>query len=166
MFVFLLFESNPSKAKPPKVTSPNGVCLLFEGRRSRVESKWSRVEGNKSRVEKLLIIFERRQIKISYRPLFTRVFGACFMYQSNRSFNILPQATPRAFEFLENICSNSPVPGPKSCSNTPPLGPFQVIPTPGEISTLLINSAQRISSFTGTWLKESRLRRLQLLNKT
>ena len=36
------------------------------------------------------------------------------MHQSNRSFNI-----PRAFEFLENFCSNSPHPGPKSCSNAP-----------------------------------------------
>ena len=26
-----------------------------------------------------------------------------------------PQATPRAFEFLENFCSNSPLPRPKSC---------------------------------------------------
>ena len=42
------------------------------------------------------------------------------MYQSNRSFNIpLPRATPRAFEFLENCCSNSPLPRPKSCSNAP-----------------------------------------------
>ena len=39
------------------------------------------------------------------------------MYQSNRSFNI----QPRAFEFLENFCSNSPLPGPKICSNAPTL---------------------------------------------
>ena len=62
-----------------------GVCLLVEGRGSRVTSrgsrvKWSRVEGNKSRVEKFFtIIFERRQIKISYRPVFTRVSGARFI---------------------------------------------------------------------------------------
>ena len=30
-----------------------------------------------------------------------------------------PWATPRAFEFLENLCSNSPLPGLKSCSNAP-----------------------------------------------
>ena len=49
------------------------------------------------------------------------------MYQSNRSFNIppwaipwaTPWATPWAFEFLENFCSNPPLPGPKSCSNAP-----------------------------------------------
>ena len=41
------------------------------------------------------------------------------MYQSNRSFNIPPPATPRTFEFLENLCSNSPLPGLKSCSNAP-----------------------------------------------
>ena len=45
------------------------------------------------------------------------------MYQSNRSFNNPPpRATPRAFEFLENFCSNSPLTGPKSCSNAPTLG--------------------------------------------
>ena len=37
------------------------------------------------------------------------------MYQSNRSFYI----PPRAFEFFENFCSNSPLPRPKSCSNAP-----------------------------------------------
>ena len=30
-----------------------------------------------------------------------------------------PRATPWAFEFLENRCSNSPLPGLKSCSNAP-----------------------------------------------
>ena len=44
--------------------------------------------------------------------------GDVIMYQSNRSFNI-PQATPRAFEFLANFCSNPSLPGPKSCSNAP-----------------------------------------------
>ena len=54
-----------------------------------------------------------------------------FMYQSNRSFNIpSSRATLRAFEFLGNFCSNSPLPGPKSCSNAPPLVPFQVIKYP------------------------------------
>ena len=50
------------------------------------------------------------------------------MYQSNRSFNIPLGATPRAFEFLENFCSNSPLAGPKSSSNAP---------TPGKITRLL-----------------------------
>ena len=49
------------------------------------------------------------------------------MYQSK-----LPQSpspgNPRAFEFLENFCSNSPLTGPKSCSNTP---------SPGKITRLL-----------------------------
>ena len=31
----------------------------------------------------------------------------------------LPRATPRAFAFFENLCSNSPLPGLKSCSNAP-----------------------------------------------
>ena len=50
---------------------------------------------------------------------------ACLMYQSNRSFNIPPRATPRTFEFLENFCSNSPLPRPKSCSNAPSLPSFK-----------------------------------------
>ena len=33
-----------------------------------------------------------------------------------------PRATPRAFEFLENVCSNSPLTGSKSCSNAPTPG--------------------------------------------
>ena len=41
------------------------------------------------------------------------------MYQSNRSINIPPGNPPRAFEFLETLCSNSPLPRPKSCSNAP-----------------------------------------------
>ena len=34
------------------------------------------------------------------------------MYRSNRSFNIPPRATPRAFDFFENYCSNSGVGAP------------------------------------------------------
>ena len=48
-----------------------------------------------------------------------------YMYQSNQSFYIPPSpqpGNPRAFEFLENFCSNSPLTGPKSCSNAPPPG--------------------------------------------
>ena len=34
------------------------------------------------------------------------------MYRSNRSFNMPPPpGTPRAFDFFENHCSNSPFPG-------------------------------------------------------
>ena len=49
--------------------------------------------------------------------LLTRLFVRIprIMYQSNRSFNIPPPlATPRAFEFLENFCSNSPLTGRKA----------------------------------------------------
>ena len=56
------------------------------------------------------------------RNLLTRLFVRIprIMYPSNRSFNIPSLlATPRAFEFLENFCSNSPLPGLKSCSNAP-----------------------------------------------
>ena len=42
------------------------------------------------------------------------------MYQSNRGFNISPpRATPGHLYFLQNFCSNSPLPRPKSCSNAP-----------------------------------------------
>ena len=34
----------------------------------------------------------------------------------------LQHSIPWAFEFLENFCSNSPLPGPESCSNAPTLG--------------------------------------------
>ena len=43
-----------------------------------------------------------------------RNFSVQVTYQSNRSFNIPPRATPRAFEFLENFCSNSPSRGRKA----------------------------------------------------
>ena len=32
---------------------------------------------------------------------------------------VMYQSNPRAFEFLENVCSNFPLPRPKSCSNAP-----------------------------------------------
>ena len=41
-----------------------------------------------------------------------------------------PRSTPRAFEFFEKFCSNSPLTGPKSCSNPP---------TPGKISDYFFN---------------------------
>ena len=57
------------------------------------------------------------------------------MYRSNRSFNMPPppRANPRAFDFFENYCSNSPLPGPKCRSNAPHYGPFRWsnAPTPG-----------------------------------
>ena len=44
-----------------------------------------------------------------------------------------PRATPWAFDFFENYCSNSPLPGPKCRSNAPHWGPFRWsnAPTPG-----------------------------------
>ena len=48
------------------------------------------------------------------------------MYRSNRSFNMPPpRATPRAFDFLENYFSNSPLPRPKCRSNAPHWGSFR-----------------------------------------
>ena len=56
-----------------------------------------------------------------------------FMYRSNGSFNMPPPGNPRAFDFFENYCSNSPLPGPKCRSNAPHWGPFRWsnAPTPG-----------------------------------
>ena len=60
------------------------------------------------------------------------------MYRSHRSFNIVPppQATPRAFDFFENCCSNSPPSRTKMPFKCPTLGSIQVIkcPHPGDIS--------------------------------
>ena len=55
--------------------------------------------------------------------------------------------------FWKNLFQIPPSPGQKGDQMPPP---------PGK---LLNNSAQRISSFTGTWMKESRLRPFQLLTK-
>ena len=40
----------------------------------------------------------------------------------NEASTSLPRATPRAFEFLENFCSNSPLTGPKAVQMPPPPG--------------------------------------------
>ena len=58
------------------------------------------------------------------------------MYRSNRSFNIPPWTTPRAFDFFENYCSNSPPTRAKIPFKCPTLGSIQVIkcPHPGDIS--------------------------------
>ena len=47
-----------------------------------------------------------------------------------------PRATPWAFEFLENFCSNSPLTGPKSCSNAP---------TPGQLPDYCFNFSVVVS---------------------
>ena len=76
------------------------------------------------------------------------------MYQSNRSFNIPPPGQPPwHLNFWKIFVQIPPSPGQKGDQMPPP---------PRKLHH---NSAQRISSFTGTWMKESRLRRLQLLNK-
>ena len=47
-----------------------------------------------------------------------------------------PRATPRAFDFFENYCSNPPLPRPKCPSKCPTRGSVQVIkcPHPEDIS--------------------------------
>ena len=62
---------------------------------------------------------ENCRMVMRYKSLLTFI-NTTAMYQSNRSFNIPPpRAAPRAFQFLENFCSNFPLTGPKSCSNAP-----------------------------------------------
>ena len=62
--------------------------------------------------------------------------------QASTSPRATPRATPRAFDFFENYCSNSPLPGPKCCSNAPHWGHFK-----------------------GTKMTEGRQKRLRLSNK-
>ena len=57
----------------------NGRGSRVNGRGSRVNGRGSRVTSRGSKNSSLAIIFERRQIKISYRPVFTRVSGARFI---------------------------------------------------------------------------------------
>ena len=75
------------------------------------------------------------------------------MYRSNRSFNIPPRTTPRAFDFFENYCSNSPLPGPNNVQmpHTRVHSGDQMPPPRGH--------------FTGTKMTEGRQKRLQLSNK-
>ena len=57
---------------------------------------------------------------ISFMERFLFLYQISVMYRSDRRFNISPpRATPRAFDFFENYCSNSPLPGPKCRSNAP-----------------------------------------------
>ena len=62
--------------------------------------------------------------------------NSVLMYRSNRSFNMPPRATPRAFDFFENYCSNSPTTRAKMPFKCPTLGSIQVIKCPhrGDIS--------------------------------
>ena len=77
-----------------------------------------------------------------------------------------PRATPPGYLNFWKILFKFPPPRAKKLFKCPTIrstSSDQISPPPGR---LLYNSAQRISSFTGTWLKESRLRRLQLLPVT
>ena len=55
------------------------------------------------------------------------------MYLSNRSFNIPPRATPRAFEFLENYWKIPPSPGRKA---------VQMPPLPGKLPDYCFNFSE------------------------
>ena len=73
------------------------------------------------------------RIRHFYIEIGNNAHEQCVMYRSNRSFNMPPRATPRAFDFFENYCSNCPLPGPKCRSNAPHWCPFRWsnAPTPG-----------------------------------
>ena len=76
-----------------------------------------------------------------------------FMYRSNGSFNMPPPGNPRAFDFFENYCSNSPYPGQNAVQmpHTRVHSGDQMPPPRGH--------------FTGTKMTERRWKRLQLSNK-
>ena len=76
-----------------------------------------------------------------------------FMYRSNGSFNMPPPGNPRAFDFFENYCSNSPLPGLNAVQmpHTRFHSGDQMLPPRGH--------------FTGTKMTERRWKRLQLSNK-
>ena len=59
--------------------------------------------------------------------------------QIEASKSPLPRATFGAFEFLENFCLNSRLPGPKSCSNAPSEVHYRWsnAPAPGRVTRLL-----------------------------
>ena len=62
----------------------------------------------------------KRSLPKLFQLFFSGLWFPFIMYRSNRSFNMPPpRATPRAFDFFENYCSNSPLPGPKCRSNAP-----------------------------------------------
>ena len=113
---------NRNKPKDPITTVPKRdvfIVLPYLGLHSKFIAKQL-----KSCIYKfygcinLKIIFRNTHRINSLFPYKDRL-NRSLMYQSNRGFNIPPRATPRAFEFLENFCSNSPLPRPKSCSNAP-----------------------------------------------
>ena len=52
------------------------------------------------------------------------------MYQSNRSFNIPPRATPGHLYFLQNFFFKFPPPEAEKLFKCPIIGPFQVIKCP------------------------------------
>ena len=63
------------------------------------------------------------------------------MYQSNRSFNIPPpRATPGYLYFLQNFCSNSPLPRPKAVQmpHHRSIPGDQMPPPPGNFSVAFI----------------------------
>ena len=76
-----------------------------------------------------------------------------FMYRSNESFNMPPPGNPRAFDFFENYCSNSPLPGLNAVQmpHTRVHSGDQMLPPRGH--------------FTGTKMTERRWKCLQLSNK-
>jgi len=56
---------------------------------------------------------------------FTSVWMRAIMCQLNQRFNLPPWATPRAFEFFENYCSNSSLPKPNTVQMPHTTCPFR-----------------------------------------
>ena len=65
--------------------------------------------------------WSRRELLLSHAAVLPYTDNASVKSKRQHS----PRATPLAFDFFENYCSNSPPPGPKCRSNALHLGPFR-----------------------------------------
>ena len=94
------------------------LYVLREKQQERERELW------KEKLEAELLVAEKKlEMAKTAVSSTTKLRKLKIMYRSNRSFNMtpppLPLATPRAFDFFENYCSNSLLPGPKCHSNAP-----------------------------------------------
>ena len=96
------FETRPTSKQKMKLNFPSAISFIHSGSFS---FKWTAVNPN--------------SVSSSFGSSTATML---FMYQSNRGFNIPPGQPPGHLNFLDNFCSNSPLPEPKSCSNAPILG--------------------------------------------
>ena len=85
--------------------------------RETTNNQWKKYNSVKH-IQGQQFSFRKTSIKVSLKILSLQ--ASSLMYRSNRSFNM----PPRAVDFFEIFCSNSPLPGPRFCSNAPTPGTF------------------------------------------